>query len=1184
MKRVRYLFLVVAAACATDGSLEVPRVQPRTASASAGLSYTTAFPLAESPISEGGRWINGGTVGLDWTNVSTTPGLAIGHQVGASYTDATALLTGAWNPDQQATGTVYASGTLDEACYSEVELRLRSAVTAHNSRGYEISFKVSPTSSAYLIIVRWNGALGDFTFLFNSSGAQYGVKQGDVVTATVVGNVITAYKNGVQLAQVTDATYTDGSPGMGFNLENGAPGCAGTNDRYGFSSYSAGDAVVAAPPTPVSLALSPTSATLQSGQSQVFAAVATLSDGSTQANPSVTWVAAGGAITTGGMYTAGATTGTFPVTATLNGTALSATAGVSILPAGGSHSYTTNFPLTENPILEGGRWINGGSVGLDWTNVSTTPGIAIGHQVGADFTDATALLSGAWNADQQAVATIYAPVALNEACANEVELRLRSSVSAHNNRGYEVGFKVSQSSSAYLIIVRWNGALGDFTMLRYSSGSQYGVKHGDVISATLVGNVITAYKNGVQMGQVTDNTFANGSPGMGFDLDNAPAGCAGTNGNYGFSSFTATDVGTVPAPTITAITVTPSSATLVTGQTQAFTAAATMSDGTTQANPSVTWSATGGTVTSAGVFTAGGAAGTFLVTATSASGPVGTSAVTIATPAITGITVAPSAVNLQSGQTRAFTATATLSNGGTQLNPSVTWSATGGTITTAGVYTAGSAAGNFQVTATSAAGPAGTSAVTVTLNALTVTGITVTPSAANLQTGQTQNFTAAATLSDGTTQANPIVTWTATGGTITSAGAYTAGGSTGTFQVKATSAGGLSGTSSVTIGAPTITGITVAPKTATLVRGQARTFVATATLSNGGTQANPTVTWSAGGGTITSAGAYTAGTTLGTFRVIARNRNGSNAHADTAIVTIVSAAITGITVTPATATLQSGQSRTFIATATLSNGGTQANPSVTWSATGGTITLAGFYIAGVTPGSFRVMATLTTGAISGFANVTIATTGRTYATLFPLTENPISEGGMWTNGGSTGLDWTNVSTTPGLAIGHQVGADYTDATALLTGTWSANQRATATVFTSGVLNDACSNELELRLRSSVSAHDSRGYEIGFAASQTASAYLIIVRWNGALGNFTVLFSANGAQYGVKNGDVVSASIVGNVITAYKNSVQMAQVTDGTFAGGGPGMGFYLNNAASGCSGTNGKYGFTSFIATDGIAP
>ena len=128
--------------------------------------------------------------------MSTTPGLAIGHQSGTSYTDGTALLTGSWGSNQTVEAVVHAVNPKD-SCYQEVELRLRSSLTPHSCTGYEISFKATKTSGAYLIIVRWNGALGDFTYLVNTTGAQYGVTEGDVVKATIVGNVITAYLNGV---------------------------------------------------------------------------------------------------------------------------------------------------------------------------------------------------------------------------------------------------------------------------------------------------------------------------------------------------------------------------------------------------------------------------------------------------------------------------------------------------------------------------------------------------------------------------------------------------------------------------------------------------------------------------------------------------------------------------------------------------------------------------------------------------------------------------------------------------------------------------------------------------------------------------------------------------------------------------------------------------------------------------
>jgi len=203
-----------------------------------GRSYTTKFPLAESPISENATWINGQTTGLDWHDVSTTPGLAIGHQSGSSYTDGTALLTGTWGPTQTVQAVVHTVKPMDP-CYQEVELRLRSALKAHSCTGYEISFKATKTAGAYLIIVRWNGPLGDFTYLKRSDGAQYGVADGDTVKATIVGNVITAYLNGVPVGTATDSTYATGNPGMGFNLETAAASCLGTNGDYGFTSFSA---------------------------------------------------------------------------------------------------------------------------------------------------------------------------------------------------------------------------------------------------------------------------------------------------------------------------------------------------------------------------------------------------------------------------------------------------------------------------------------------------------------------------------------------------------------------------------------------------------------------------------------------------------------------------------------------------------------------------------------------------------------------------------------------------------------------------------------------------------------------------------------------------------------------------------------------------------------------------------
>jgi hypothetical protein len=212
-------------------------------------------------------------------------------------------------------------------------------------------------------------------------------------------------------------------------------------------------------------------------------------------------------------------------------------------PADPPGKYSTTFPLTENPISEGGKWVNGETVGLDWSNVSTTPGFAMGHETGADFTDATAVLqSMTWAPDQKVTAVVSAPGAFLDNCSQEVELRLRTVISAHNIAGYEIDYAYSTDPTVgYMQIVRWNGPMGNFDVLQTFNGPQYAVGNGDTVSATIVGGVITAYKNGVQQGQVADSVYSTGSPGMGFNLNNTVSGCSGTNASYGFSSFTAVD-------------------------------------------------------------------------------------------------------------------------------------------------------------------------------------------------------------------------------------------------------------------------------------------------------------------------------------------------------------------------------------------------------------------------------------------------------------------------------------------------------------------------------------------------------------------------------------------------------------------------------------------------------------------
>ena len=112
----------------------------------------------------------------------------------------------------------------------EVELRLRTTITPHSITGYEVNFSLNPNSQ-YLEIVRWNGPLDNFTLL---ASAPIYVVNGDVVKATAIGNTITVYKNGTQVLQTTDSTYSTGSPGIGF-YDNADTNWTG----FGFSNFSA---------------------------------------------------------------------------------------------------------------------------------------------------------------------------------------------------------------------------------------------------------------------------------------------------------------------------------------------------------------------------------------------------------------------------------------------------------------------------------------------------------------------------------------------------------------------------------------------------------------------------------------------------------------------------------------------------------------------------------------------------------------------------------------------------------------------------------------------------------------------------------------------------------------------------------------------------------------------------------
>jgi hypothetical protein len=158
--------------------------------------------------------------------------------------------------------------------------------------------------------------------------------------------------------------------------------------------------------------------------------------------------------------------------------------------AGNGQTFSTSFSATEDPLSEGGCWIDGKTAGLDWANVLTSPGLAFGNDLPGQYADPTAVLTGVWGADQEAEAKIRVEKPLS-GCCREVELRLRTTIAPHLITGYEVLCSVAYTYP-YLSIVRWNGPLNDFT---YIGRAKIGCADGDLLKAMALGDTITVLKN-----------------------------------------------------------------------------------------------------------------------------------------------------------------------------------------------------------------------------------------------------------------------------------------------------------------------------------------------------------------------------------------------------------------------------------------------------------------------------------------------------------------------------------------------------------------------------------------------------------------------------------------------------------------------------------------------------------------
>jgi hypothetical protein len=446
---------------------------------------------------------------------------------------------------------------------------------------------------------------------------------------------------------------------------------------------------------------------------------------------------------------------------------------------------------------------------------------------------------------------------------------------------------------------------------------------------------------------------------------------------------------------LASIVVTRASETLAIGTSVQFTATGYDGAGNVVGiNPTWSVAAGGGTIVAGtGVFTAGTTPGTFANTVKATVISLsGTASVVVVGGPVATITVTPTPVTLGPGATQQYTAVGKdASNNVVTITPSWSVAAGGGAINIGtGLFTAGNAAGTYTNSVTASVGSIkGTATVTVSAAALAI--ITVTPNQVTLASGANQTFNATGKDING----NPIAvtpTWSvvAGGGTIVAGtGVFTAGTISGLFAttVKATS-GTVSGYATVTVAAGALATITVFPNPAAIGTNASRAF--TAVGRDAHNNVIPfTPNWSmlagagfAGGTILSPSGVYTApnavGSGIDSIRVCSTAVCGAGSIAGFARVNVsVPGALVSIVVTPNPASVLESGTTLFTATGSDAAGITVPTPGLTWSVVpavgGGTIgSGTGVFTAGTTDGTFVNAIQATSGAVSGFATVTVA--------------------------------------------------------------------------------------------------------------------------------------------------------------------------------------------------------------------
>jgi trimeric autotransporter adhesin len=273
----------------------------------------------------------------------------------------------------------------------------------------------------------------------------------------------------------------------------------------------------------------------------------------------------------------------------------------------------------------------------------------------------------------------------------------------------------------------------------------------------------------------------------------------------------------------------------------------------------------------------------------------------------------------------------------------------------------------------------------------TLTSIQVTLSSPSVAAGLPDQLTATGEYSDGTSKdLTASVAWTSSDMNVATIVSGTGAVTTltqGSAKITGTLSG-VSGSVTLTVNAPTITKLAVSSTSASIARGTTVQFTATATLTTGTTEnATGLVTWSSSNPSVASvnvngAQGLTMGVTAGTATITA-TANGVSAGAN---LTVTSATLTSINVTPVNALIPLGTVQQFTATGTFSDSTTQdITGTVAWTSVPPSV--ASITVSGLATGKDlgSVTITATSGAINNSVSATVNAADLSSIAVLPAT-------------------------------------------------------------------------------------------------------------------------------------------------------------------------------------------------------